>query len=313
MSARDEQKTGVTLLARATVLATFALIAAGGLVTSRDAGLAVPDWPLSFGTLNPPGWYRIVNVRTEHGHRLVAGCVAILTAVLAWVVRRREQRPVVRGFAAAALGLVLFQAVLGGLRVLHLSLDLAMVHALTAQLFLTVVVVIATMTSPRWLRTAPEAGSRAGLACDAFLVAAVLLQLGLGIWIRHQGSAARPLLWHGVFHAHVILALAIAYGAHYGRSLARKAGHQAAVARGRTTLLLVAAQLALGVATFLVTEGMTEERQATLAESWLPTLHVLLGAAVLASAVRSLVYSLASRETGAGTAVAAVTAGGPTR
>ena len=68
--------TSVTWFARATVVATFVLIIAGGLVTSRDAGLAVPDWPLSFGTLSPPNWWQIDNVRTEHGHRLIAGSVA---------------------------------------------------------------------------------------------------------------------------------------------------------------------------------------------------------------------------------------------
>src|SRR5512134_3274949 len=87
----------------ALVACTFLLLLAGGLVTSRDAGLAVPDWPLSFGTLNPPRWYAIENVRTEHGHRLVAGTVALLTIVVAWRVRVRETRAGVRRLAAAAV------------------------------------------------------------------------------------------------------------------------------------------------------------------------------------------------------------------
>ena len=57
------------------------LIAAGALVKSKEAGLSVPDWPLSYGSLNPPKWWTIENVRAEHGHRLIAGAVALLTVL----------------------------------------------------------------------------------------------------------------------------------------------------------------------------------------------------------------------------------------
>ena len=104
--------------ARFTAALTFLLVLAGGLVTSRNAGLAVPDWPLSFGSLNPPRWYAIENVRTEHGHRLIAACVALSTFVLGWLVYRHEARSWVRKTTALAVFAVILQAVLGGLRVL---------------------------------------------------------------------------------------------------------------------------------------------------------------------------------------------------
>lgn len=283
----------VTRLARATVLATFGLIVAGGLVTSRDAGLAVPDWPLSFGTLNPPRWLHIVNVRTEHGHRLIAGLVALLTIVLACATRLRGERPTVRRAATAAAALVLFQALLGGLRVLNLSVDLAMVHALTGQLFLCIVVVIASLTSPSWpdaTKTAPRPGERG----DAILLFSLVLgQLLLGIVIRHLGAAARPLLGHGVFHGHLLLALAIVGLTYRTLGTERALDRSAAARRSAWILRLVLLQIALGAGSFFVTETMAYDRQASALESWLPTLHVVVGAIILATAARSLLYAYA--------------------
>ena len=80
---------GIHLLA--TVLAGYVvlLITAGGLVKSLEAGLSVPDWPLSYGMLNPPRWWEIETVRAEHGHRLIAGVALILTVILTvWIARR---------------------------------------------------------------------------------------------------------------------------------------------------------------------------------------------------------------------------------
>src|SRR5438132_1757080 len=82
--------------ARFTVAATFCLIFIGGLVTSYGAGLAVPDWPLSFGQVNPAGWWRIENVRLEHGHRLFAEFVGLLTTILAIRIWKNEPRRAVR-------------------------------------------------------------------------------------------------------------------------------------------------------------------------------------------------------------------------
>jgi cytochrome c oxidase assembly protein subunit 15 len=283
----------VIRLARATVLATFALIVAGGLVTSRDAGLAVPDWPLSFGTLNPPRWLEIVNVRTEHGHRLVAGIVALLTIALAVVARVQRERPVVVRACTAAAGLVLFQALLGGLRVLQLSLDLAMVHALTGQLFLCIAVVAATLVSPTWRNVRAEP-ARAGERLEASILCfLVLSQLVLGIVIRHIGSDEKPLIQNGVLHAHVVLALSIVAFAVRQRGIDLAHGRSAAAERFAQILRLVVVQIGLGVAALLVVEPVAPERQASALESWLPTLHVVTGACILAAAVRAAVCAYA--------------------
>lgn len=283
----------VVRLARVAVLATFGLVVAGGLVTSRDAGLAVPDWPLSFGTLNPPRWMQIENVRTEHGHRLIAGVVALLTIALAVTARVKRERRAVQRIATAAAALVLFQALLGGLRVLSLSLDLAMVHALTGQLFLCVIVGIATLTSPHWQRTfehQPRRGERGDVTA---LFSLVLVQLVLGIVVRHLGAEARPLLGHTVFQAHVVLALTIIALAIRWRTVENVSGRTCASRRATQLLGLILLQVALGIATYFVIESMAHDRQATALESWLPTLHVTIGAGILASAARSMLHAFA--------------------
>src|SRR5207248_8839406 len=95
---------------------TFLLIVAGALVTSNDAGLAVPDWPTSFGSFYkiPP---MVGGVKYEHGHRMVAQFVGLLTIILAIWTQRRDPRSWMRKLAWFALVLVIIQGVLGGLTV----------------------------------------------------------------------------------------------------------------------------------------------------------------------------------------------------
>jgi cytochrome c oxidase assembly protein subunit 15 len=201
---RDDRTSRVALHGWAVglVVSTFFLIVAGGLVTIRDAGLAVPDWPLSYGTLNPPRWYAIENVRTEHGHRLVAGGVALLTLIVAWRAHRLEQRRSVRLLADAAVLAVLAQAALGGLRVLALSIDLAMIHGWLAQMFLCIAVVLAVVTSPHW--RVSDTLRPAGFDIVAVSgVVLVIVQLVIGILIRHSGAAVRPLATSTIFYIHL--------------------------------------------------------------------------------------------------------------
>src|SRR5947199_8457570 len=95
--------------------ATLFLIFAGAMVTSTESGLAVPDWPLSYGRFFPP---MVGGILYEHGHRMAAGAVAALTTALALWTWWEEPRRSVRGLAAAALLVIVLQAVLGGVTVL---------------------------------------------------------------------------------------------------------------------------------------------------------------------------------------------------
>src|SRR5579862_7371341 len=114
--------------ARLVVLATLCLIFLGGMVTTKRAGLAVPDWPLSFGSLNPHGWWMMTDaqgehlVRLEHVHRLFAELVGLLTIALAVGVWRTDERSWVKWLSLGAVLGVILQGVLGGLRVIKLSI-----------------------------------------------------------------------------------------------------------------------------------------------------------------------------------------------
>src|SRR5213593_1666798 len=107
---------GIHRLAAATAAATFVLLFVGGLVTSTGSGLAVPDWPLSFGQVFPP---MVGGVLFEHGHRLAASAVGCLTLALALCTVLAHTRPGVRALGLLALFAVILQGILGGVTVLY--------------------------------------------------------------------------------------------------------------------------------------------------------------------------------------------------
>jgi heme a synthase len=169
--------------------ATFCLIFVGGLVTSTGSALAVPDWPLAFGKLIP-AWQG--GIRFEFAHRVVAGFVIFLTLGLMIWVLLVEDRRWVRNTALAAFGLIVVQAVLGGITVLfELPLAIAVMHAATAQAFFCVMVAIAVFTNPRWEQTAPadkSAGRPPLAALAAVTTAAIYAQILVGALMRHLGA-----------------------------------------------------------------------------------------------------------------------------
>lgn len=167
---------------------TLLLIAAGGLVTSTGSGLAVPDWPLSFGQVFP----RMEGgVLFEHGHRLIASAVGLLIVVQAVWTHRVEPRRWARILAWALLAAVVVQGLLGGTTVLlRLPDAVSVAHAALAQLVFSVTVVLAVTTSPgyRALQTRPPedaAGTRALALLTALIVFA---QVVLGAVVRHTGA-----------------------------------------------------------------------------------------------------------------------------
>ena len=182
--------------------ATFVLLIAGGLVTSTGSGLAVPDWPLSFGMVFPP---MVGGILFEHGHRMVAGTVAILMLILAVWLHRREPRRWVRVLGYTAMGTIVAQAVLGGVTVLLLLPPaVSATHACLAQTFFCLTVTIALVTSPRWAGAGRAAAGRpaaspagipggdgarvfdrASARLAVLALASVYAQLVLGAAMRH--------------------------------------------------------------------------------------------------------------------------------
>ena len=177
-------------------IATLFLICSGGMVTSKGVGLAVPDWPTTFGYnmfLFPVSKW-IGGIFFEHTHRLIASTVGMLTIILAiwlWFV---ESRRWVRILGLAAVGAVILQGILGGLRVTMLKDQIGIFHACLAQAFFALMVIIALVTSQWWrnpvaavLRAAGTSRAAKRLQRVALLTTVLIyVQLALGATMRHQ-------------------------------------------------------------------------------------------------------------------------------
>ncbi len=172
-----------------TACATLGLIFVGGLVTSTGSGLVVPDWPLSFGQVFPP---MVGGVFFEHGHRMVAAFVGVLTVTLAVLLANWEPRAWVRRLGWGALAAVLVQGSLGGLTVLlRLPTAVSVTHACLAQVFFCLTVAIAVCTSPRWLssrQVAVESVAPSLRVLTRVTVGLIFVQLILGALMRHTGA-----------------------------------------------------------------------------------------------------------------------------
>ena len=176
----------LTRFAWFTAGATLLLICSGGMVTSKGVGLAVPDWPTTFGynMFFFPVSKWVGGILFEHTHRLLGSTIGFLTIVLAiWLWRSNAERWV-KALGWVSLGAVILQGVLGGLRVTLLKDEIGIFHACLAQAFLGMLVVIALATSPFWLASRLPNRSLTIFA----LVISVLIyaQLGLGATMRHQ-------------------------------------------------------------------------------------------------------------------------------
>ena len=274
------------------VVATFGLIIAGGIVTSADAGLAVPDWPLSFGSINPAGWTTMYQVNKEHAHRLIGASIGLLTLTLTMWILISERRNWVRKLGVLALLFVVVQGIMGGLRVTELMLSLAIVHGCFGQLFFCLLVAIATVLSPRWPTQRIPVGAdglRRLRTWSTVLFLMVMVQLILGAILRHT-------------HEGVMLHLAGAMGVGICLMLAAQqvmaypSAYRLPTRPMIVVMMLFAGQLLLGFATFLVVRAMASTVPANGLELWLPTVHVATGAAVfgLTAHIMVRVFALTS-------------------
>lgn len=186
---KTNQKKWVARITALTVFFTVILLAAGALVTGTGSGLAVPDWPLAFGQFFPP---MVGGVLYEHGHRLIAGFVALLTVIQLFVILRFEERRWVKNLAFLAVALVLTQATLGGLTVLFLlPKAVSIAHACLAQTYFCNAVVLMTVTSSSWdtAYTCESDDSRFPLRwLGTLVICGFFIQLLFGATMRHFGA-----------------------------------------------------------------------------------------------------------------------------
>ena len=273
-----------------TALSTLVLMGWGAFVTSIEAGLAVPDWPSSYDSYDPfnpwPGWWRVTPLLAEHGHRLLGMLTGLLTMVLAVWTWFAESRRWLRWLALGALALVSFQGLLGGLRVVWLSLDLAVVHAATAQLFLGLIVALAVFTSNWWLSGNAVADGprdprlwRLSLAVPA----AVWLQIILGALLRHPGTGIHPVLV-GLHIGGAVLVAAVV--AAFLLRVWNEFRDARPLYRGSWVLAgLVDLQLILGVTAYFVTLDDAGMLQPSNVQVVVNTAHAVIGALLMAGSV----------------------------
>ncbi|MBZ5562652.1 MAG: COX15/CtaA family protein [Acidobacteriia bacterium] len=259
---------------------TFLLIIAGALVTSNDAGLSVPDWPTSFGSFRMP---RMVGgILYEHGHRMIAGTVAILTVLLAVWLWLKESRRWVRWLGIGTVLAVLAQATLGGITVLfYLPPAVSSAHATLGQIFFCINVSLALFTSPRWRWDEPKAEDPSTPSLRALTIlttGAILVQLILGALYRHSAFGITPHL----IGALVVGVLVLYVGARVLMRFSKRRGllHAALLLMG-----LLIAQVSLGIASYVVKMADLHAPQPLPPVVDLTTAHVAVGALMLVSSL----------------------------
>ena len=229
-------------------LSTLILIFAGGLVTSTGSGLAVPDWPNTYGwfMFSFPLDKMVGGIFYEHGHRLIASTVGFLILVQAFWLWRAEPRRWVRRLGYTALGAVITQGILGGITVLWFLPDpVSIAHASLAQIVFCLTVAIAVATSPGWRAayrtlpaTTPPATSPTASGTSvptqppddrilqkiaAATTAVVYTQIIIGATMRHTGAGLAipdfPLMFGGLLPSHWDAAIAIHFAHRMGAAV----------------------------------------------------------------------------------------------
>jgi cytochrome c oxidase assembly protein subunit 15 len=281
--------------AKFTAASTLFLIFAGAMVTSTGSGLAVPDWPLSYGMLMPP---MVGGIFYEHGHRVIAATVGLLTVLQAIWLQLREPKRFVRMLGWAAVGAVIAQGVLGGLTVIFLLPPaISIAHAGLAEIFFCLNVSIAFFTSLFFGELRATERGDAPVAGSTAVVFIVYLQILAGALMRHLGAGLAipdfPLSFGRLVPRFTSAAIAVNFGHRIGALLVtaaviaifvrlRRFDPRHPLRRvSRLLVLVVPAQLMLGACT--VWSGK---------QPVITSLHVVTGALTLALA---LILALTAR------------------
>lgn len=263
---------------------TLPLLYVGGTVTTYRVGLAVPDWPSTFGEnmFSYNFWDAPFGVWIEHAHRLYGAAVGFLTIVLCLWFLAFEPRRWLKGLGVLALVAVIVQGILGGTRVTQVSTLLAAIHGISGQEFFALVVALCVFTSRKWYTSAicaDDAGRLRWLGPAIFC--AVALQIGLGSGFRHFGTLA-AIVMHALLAAAIWIAAIVALV----KVEQNRQALSALAASARMLVVLTTLQILLGAVTLyrlLPRDGVP--RPTTFSEAFLRTSHQTGGALILAAAV----------------------------
>lgn len=293
-------------LALATLVAAVPLIFFGGTVTTLHAGLAIDGW-----LVLEPGkgdwflwaypleqWFRDVGTFVEHTHRLLGSAVGLLAIATVIATFVADRRAAAFKLSTSALVCVIVQGVLGGMRVLEKSEDLAFLHGAFGQLTFALLCAGVVTTRPNWIAAsslAADQGTR--LRTLAILtVCAVYSEIVAGAWLRH-GGATPALFLHVVWVVAVVLCVMLLV-----RELARSASELARSTSEAnpprtfqvlrwSLILALGGQIALGLFAFLSIYVIVGRNPGSVPQSLFPTLHVMGGAALLSTSVTAFLWS----------------------
>lgn len=299
-----------SLFAAGAAITVFLLLITGGLVTALEAGLAVTDWPNTFGhnMLLYPLENMVGGVYYEHAHRLYGMLVGLTTILLLVSMFIYDDRRWLRGVTAIVLVMVIVQGVLGGMRVtghptlstdaadMQPSTALAIVHGVFGQIVFAMIVAIAAFCSRTWKSgAAPLRDEKAERAQRGSRTLLILfgIQLILGALYRHLNADAPAPVAHSLLTLHIVMAMVVILMA---MSVSGRVwGHfeQIPVLRrvSGSLLLLAGLQLLLGTAATVTIFMPRPEGSTPLAEVIFTTVHQANGALLLGLATLQLVWT----------------------
>jgi cytochrome c oxidase assembly protein subunit 15 len=278
------------------------LVALGAFTTSINAGMAFPDWPLSNGSLNPSGWLSNISMFAEHSHRLSASTMGLITIILGIWLWLREESAWLRELGFWAIGMVILQGIVGGLRVLldpvivpgfemTLGQMLRIPHGVIAQVYVCMLIAIALACSKAWIEK-PIAVSTGFRRLGRLCVVLLFIQLTIAAVMRHNNAGLAipsfpwsapdgglfPAVWSfkvAINFAHRVMACILGVALLWFAAKAWLEPGTPPGMRGGATLLMsfFILQIALGAAIIR-----------TYRDPAITTAHVLIGAAILATA-----------------------------
>jgi cytochrome c oxidase assembly protein subunit 15 len=257
-------------------ICTLLLVVAGASVTSKGAGLSVPDWPLSYGQVMPQ---MTDGVLFEHGHRLLGTTVGMLTiGLLIWILRT-ETRSWMRKLAWVALGWVIVVGLLGGLTVKLLTPPpVSMTHTCLAQLFFSLTVAMAVFTSKSFRQGPMPVEDHGWPSLRSIAIAVpifVLAQIALGAGFRHGAIGVLPHIVGAMIVTLVILIASTFV-------LQQFPNHQALHRSATVLLTLTFVQIFLGILAFFTRLDAAAHPLAMVLST---VAHVAVGASTLAASI----------------------------
>ena len=279
------------LLALVLAASALGLITMGGIVTAARAGLAVPDWPGTFGAnmFLYPLSQMTGDVYYEHAHRLMGAFVGLTTIALTGLCLWTSRSALVKALSVVALVHVIIQGVIGGVRVTEVSTGLAIAHGVSAQVFFALVLVIALMNSSAWRGAGRLASARAGKQVNLSIAALALLfvQVSLGAVARHFPDSIHGLLTHAGFS--LVAAAGIMLAGAHAASLAGEEAHDRTLERlGKASVHTVSLQMLLGVAALGVVMMFGDAETPHALDLTVTTAHQVVGAVLVG--VTSLLF-----------------------